>query len=375
MLFGTGLVRLDSEGIAGGRHSVSGRNAMNATVCAMDVAIVVYDGVFDSGLAAILDVLDAANDMAADLPSAPRWNVATVGFSAQVCTGAGHLVAAGPIEACDTADLLIIPALAQRRPEKLLDHVGGDQSVPVRKLITSAHERGTLIASACTGTFLLAETGILDGRRATTSWWLAPVFRNRYPGVDLDQSRMVIAADGVTTAGAAFGHVDLALAIVRAGSPALAELVTNYLVIDERPSQSAYTIPSALAQSDPVVAAFERWARERLADPIIIPEAAKSLGVSKRTLQRSVQRTMGTSLIRFIQDLRIEHATHLLRTTELSLETIARKVGYEHPNTLRVLLRDRTGKTTSALRGPIPGAFLPTTQTHHSSSPSPDDSR
>ncbi len=163
--------------------------------------------------------------------------------------------------------------------------------------------------------------------------------------------RMVIASDGITTAGAAFGHVDLALAVVRATSPTVADLVTRYLVIDERPSQSVYTIPSALAQSDPTVAAFERWARERLAEPISIPRAAKDIGVSERMLQRAVQRTLGTSPIRFIQDLRIERASHLLRTTELSLETISRKVGYKHPNTLRVLLRERTGKTTTALRG------------------------
>jgi len=95
---------------------------------------------------------------------------------------------------------------------------------------------------------------------------------------------------------------------------------------------------------------FERWIREHLAETISLSDAAKAISVSERTLQRSVQRTMGTSPIRFVQDLRIQRASHLLRTTDLSLETISRKVGYEHPNTLRALLRKRTGKTTSALR-------------------------
>ena len=161
---------------------------------------------------------------------------------------------------------------------------------------------------------------------------------------------MVITANGVTTAGAGFGHVDLALAIVRVISPALADLVASYMVIDERPSQSAYTIPSALAQNDPVVAAFERWVRERLDQPINLADAVKSLGVSTRTLQRSVQRAVGTSPIRFIQDLRVEQATHLLRTTTLSIESVTRRVGYQNPNTLRVLLRQRSGKSTTALR-------------------------
>ena len=192
---------------------------------------------------------------------------------------------------------------------------------------------------------------MLDGRRATTSWWLAPVFRKRYPAVDLEETSMVTASRGVTTAGAAFGHVDLALAVVRTTSPALADLVARYLVIDERPSQSAYTIPSALAQADPTVSAFERWARRHLSEPISIKQGAQALGVSERTLQRAVQRTLGTSPVRFVQDLRVEQASHMLRTTDLSLETIARKVGYEHPNTLRILLRERTGVTAGALRG------------------------
>jgi transcriptional regulator GlxA family with amidase domain len=251
----------------------------------------------------------------------------------------------------ERADLLVVPARPARHSAEVLDYVVSEQSLPVRSLIARTREHGTAIASACTGTFLLAEAGILDGLSATTTWWLSPAFRSRYPTVLLDEGRMVVASDGITTAGAAFGHVDLALAIVRTSSPAVADLVTRYLVIDERPSQSVYSIPSALAQSDPTVAAFERWARERLSEPISIPQAAKAIGVSERMLQRSVQRTLGTSPIRFIQDLRIERASHLLRTTEQSLETISRKVGYKHPNTLRVLLRERTGKTTAALRG------------------------
>lgn len=317
----------------------------------MQVAVVVYDGIFDSGLAAILDVLDNANALGGQIHEAPTWDVTMVGARPQVRTGAGLQVSPEPLERALAADLLVVPALAESRPSALLDHVAGDASLPVRDLIARTRERGTAIASACAGTFLLAESGILDGMRATTTWWLSPAFRDRYPRVELDHSQMVVTCDGITTAGAAFGHIDLALAIVRAGSPALADLVARYLVVDERPSQAAYTIPSALAQSDPTVAAFERWTREHLAEPFGMADAAKAVGVSERTLQRSVQRTMGTSPIRFVQDLRVERACHLLRTTDLSVEAISRKVGYEHPHTLRVLLRERTGKTAAVLRG------------------------
>lgn len=318
----------------------------------MKVAVLAYDGVFDSGLAALLDVLDAANAMRGELAQPPpAWEVATVGAKRRVRTGAGHLVATEPLRQAADAELLIVPALAERRPEELLAYVSSPASAAGRRTVAAARAAGTPVASACTGTFLLAEAGVLDGQRATTSWWLAPVFRARYPAVELDQTRMVVSSAGVTTAGAAFGHVDLALAIVRHRSPALADLIARYLVVDERPSQSAYTIASALAGHDPTVAAFESWVRAHLAEPVSLPAAARDLGVSERTLQRAVRRTLGTSPVRFVQDLRVEQAAHLLRTTDLSLESIARKVGYEHPGTLRELLRDRTGKPVASLRG------------------------
>jgi len=139
---------------------------------------------------------------------------------------------------------------------------------------------------------------------------------------------------GITTAGAAFGHVDLALAIVRASSPALSDLVARYLVVDERPSQAAYTIPSALAQSDPTVAAFERWTREHLAETFSLLDAAKAVGVSERTLQRLVQRTIGTSPIRFVQDLRGRTCRTPVAHHRTVYGDISHKVGYEHANTL-----------------------------------------
>jgi transcriptional regulator GlxA family with amidase domain len=332
--------------------SYSGGRDSFDTVSDMKVSVLAYNGIFDSGLAAVLDVLDTANRMrdALDRPP-PGWEVTTVAPGRRARTGAGHIVHAAALDAAQDADLLIVPALNVRHPEELIEFIESAPAAPLRRLIARVRARGIPVYTACSGTFLLAESGVLGGCRVTTTWWLTPAFRARYPEVDLDQTRMVISSDGVTTAGAAFGHVDLALALVRASSPALADLISSYLIVDERPSQSAYTIPSALAQSDPAVATFERWVRDRLAEPISIPEAARAMGVSERTLQRATQRVLGTSPVRFVQDMRVEQAAHLLRSTDLSLEAISRQVGYEHANTLRILLRERTGQTTRTLRG------------------------
>ncbi|QLY28017.1 GlxA family transcriptional regulator [Nocardia huaxiensis] len=317
----------------------------------MKVTVLVADGVFDSGVSAVLDVLHSANALSRQMDSPPAgFEIHTVGVQQTVRTGLGHRIDAEPPRAARDADMVVLPALAERDPSRLLGKVASPRLRPIRELLAEARARQIPLASSCTGTFLLAESGVLDGLRATTSWWLSPVFRDRYPKVDLDESRMVTSCDGVTTAGAAFSHLDLALAIVAVQSPALADLVRSYLVIDDRAAQSAYAIPSALTRYDPLVSRFEQWVRDRLDDSVSIAAAAHDLGVSERTLQRTVVRTLGCTPIRLVQNLRVEQATHLLRTTDMSLTAVARTVGYESPSALRILLRDRVGTTVRELR-------------------------
>ncbi|MGC1783494.1 MAG: AraC family transcriptional regulator, partial [Acidobacteriaceae bacterium] len=115
---------------------------------------------------------------------------------------------------------------------------------------------------------------LLNGEEATTTWWLAPLFRQRYPLVRLDESRIVIQSNAVVTAGAALSHLDLALALIRRASPELANLTAKYLVVDARTSQVVYSIPDQLAHDDPLVRQFERWARGRLAEGFSLNQAA-----------------------------------------------------------------------------------------------------
>src|SRR6202035_941617 len=98
------------------------------------------------------------------------------------------------------------------------------------------------------------------------TWWLSPLFRQRYPRVRLDESSIIVQSHALVTAGAALGHMDLPLALVRRASPELANLTARYLVVDERTSQSIYSIPDHLAHADPLIRRFERWSRRRLTE-------------------------------------------------------------------------------------------------------------
>ena len=133
--------------------------------------------------------------------------------------------------------------------------------------------------------------------------------------------------------------MDLALWLLRSVSPELAALTARYLVVDSRPSQSAYALTDHLVHSDDVVQRFERWARGRLKRGFSLDEAARAVGASKRTLARRLQSVLGKSPLSYFQSLRVERAVHLLKTTNASVDDIATKVGYADGATLRTLLR------------------------------------
>jgi transcriptional regulator GlxA family with amidase domain len=216
-------------------------------------------------------------------------------------------------------------------------------------MLASWAARGVPVAGACTATFVLGAAALLDAQPATTTWWLAAAFRERFPKVKLDESRMLVEAGSVVTAGAALAHLDLALWIVRQQSPTLARVTGRHLVFDQRPSQGAYAMPHHLAHTDALVERFEVWSRAHLTD-FSLADAARAVGASQRTLERRVHNVLGKSPLSFIQDLRVADALQQLETTERSLDEIAARVGYQSGVTLGNLLRRRTGRGLRELR-------------------------
>jgi transcriptional regulator GlxA family with amidase domain len=316
----------------------------------MRVFVLALDGVFDLGLSAILDAFQTANEMIemTGLAISP-FEVKIVGMRKTVRTAHGLKVPIQPIGR-QTPEYVIVPAVAC----KTLDSLSAALSrLDVRDAVKAIREwasAGAKLSAACAGTFVLAESGLLDQERATTTWWLAPVFRERYPRVLLDESEMVVKSGNVVTAGAALGHMDLALWLIRSVSPELASLTAKYLIVDSRPSQTAYALTDHLIHSDPVVQHFERWARARLARRFSLDSAARAVGASKRTLTRRLQTVLGKSPMSYFQSLRVERAVHLLKTSNSSVEEIAAKVGYMNGGTLRLLLRRRLNLGVKEIR-------------------------
>ena len=307
----------------------------------MRLHVLVLDDVFDLGLSAILDVCQTANELIemAGLPVA-RFDVHTVGVRRTVSTSHGLRVPVEPVGA-RRPDCVVVPAIGFKTPGPLEEALARPDVADAGDVLRQWARRGATMAAACIGTFVMAESGLLDGQQATTTWWLAPFFRQRYPEVRLDESNMIVKSGRFVTAGAALSHVDLALWLVRSVSPQLASLTARYLIVDSRPSQSAYALTDHLMHSDPVVQRFERWARSRLSQGFSLADAAKAVGASKRTLARRMQGVLGRSPLSYFQDLRVERAVHLLKTESASVDDIATRVGYADGATLRTLLKRR----------------------------------
>jgi transcriptional regulator GlxA family with amidase domain len=314
----------------------------------MRVSVLVLDGVFDSGLAVVLDTLATANDLTEGRRSS-RYEVTLCGLAKTATTTQGLSVPLSPVRGGARPDVVIVPALGCKTRDTILAALERSDVADACGLLRAWAKAGTRVAGACTATFVLAASGILDGGKATTTWWLSPVFRERFPRVALDDSRMIVESARVVTAGAALAHVDLALWLVRQRSPSLAEATARYLVVDARPSQSAYVMPDHLAHADPVVERFEHWARRHLRD-FTLEGAAHDVGTSERTLERRIRAVLGKTPLSYVQDLRVEMAVFRLRTTKESIEQIATSVGYGDGVTLRTLLRKKTGRGIRELR-------------------------
>jgi transcriptional regulator GlxA family with amidase domain len=320
----------------------------------MRISVLALDALFDTGLTAALDIFSTANALSAGLmEGAPRFEVTIVGVRPKVRSGLGFEIPVRPITPDLKPDWVIVPALKATTPTALIPALErADVRLATRQLVRW-HEEGVRIAAACIGTFILAEAGLLEGREATTTWSLSPLFRQRYPEVLLDETRMLVPTDVGVTAGSAMGHLDLALWLVQQVSPELATLVSRYLLADIRSSQAPYIIPSHLAQADELVLRFERWARDRLQEGFSLQVAARALATSPRSLQRRCQAVLGKSPLAYFQDLRVERARSLIHGSGLAIDAIAAEVGYVDGATLRTLLRQRLGRGVRDLRAEL----------------------
>ncbi|MFF4973937.1 GlxA family transcriptional regulator [Streptomyces sp. NPDC001083] len=302
------------------------------------VIVLALDGVYPFELGIPSRILGAADD---------RYEVLT-------CTVDGRPVRSnadfsitvehGP-EVLRTADTVVIPAIT---PSSVTEELP-DEVAAALALIRP----GTRLVSICTGAFVLAAAGLLEGRRATTHWQLADEFRRAYPGVDLDPD-VLFVDDGtvLTSAGAASG-VDICLHILRKdhGSELANSVARRCVVPPWRDGGQAQYIERPVP--DPVAtstAATRVWALARLGDPLTLADLAGHARMSLRTFARRFHDEVGLSPGRWLIQQRVTRARHLLESSELSVDQIAGEVGFATGTSLRQHLHAAIGVSPQAYR-------------------------
>lgn len=320
----------------------------------------VFDGVTESSLGIGVDIVASAAQLAgghgAAAPHAARLlRQRVVSLDGRpVRSGAGRSIAvdgALQLRGMGAADVLVVPGWFAATEASMQLWLAGDECRRAAAWLARAAARQVMLAASCSATFLLAEAGLLDGQRATTTWWLGAAFARRFPAVTLEAERMVVQAPGVLTAGAAFAHADLMLAVIaRMASATLAQRVARYLLLDSRPSQSRYMAMEHLRVCDPAVQKAEQFILGNLQRQIALPELARAAAVSPRTLARRVHAALGMTPGELAQRLRVAHAAHLLETSNASVEEVAARVGYADPAAFRRVFRRYAGDSPRGKR-------------------------
>lgn len=266
-------------------------------------------------------------------------------------TGTGGLQING-VQSPDRAlDCLLIPGFMHDSAEDLIHRLDGYH--PEMELLRNMHLRGVPLVSACCGTFLLAEAGLLDGHEATTSWWLDGAFRKRYPNVQLDVERMIVEDGAITSTGASTAIFTYILQLIaKRVDESLAQLTGRMMLIDtERQSQAPY-ISMALTERPrhSLSEKAERFIQQQLHRELSVGELAEHCDTSERSLLRHFRQHYNASPIAHIQHLRVERAKALLETTLMSFDEIVERCGYRDSASFRKLFKRDTHLTPADYR-------------------------
>ncbi|MEV5834736.1 helix-turn-helix domain-containing protein [Nocardia sp. NPDC052112] len=243
-----------------------------------------------------------------------------------------------------TADTVIVPACHDTvlTPPPDLVHA-----------IKSAARNGARIASVCTGAFVLAAAGLLDGRRAATHWLHAPTLAMRYPQVIVDSDPLYIDHGDVLTSAGKSAGTDLCLHIVRKDYGAhIANQIARRLVAPPHREghQRQYVDPAPIPTSNDAFSDTMSWALTHLDEPLTVEQLARQASVSVRTLHRHFVGRTGAKPLEWLNAQRVRRAQQLLETTDIPVERIAAACGFGTAAALRRHFRDSMGTTPDAYR-------------------------
>jgi transcriptional regulator GlxA family with amidase domain len=300
----------------------------------------------------IVETLQVVNDVSAspvftyEFLSRTRQPVST--------TGIRFLARAKPSRQMDALILLAPPGLDVQQLTQSLDQ----ESRYTRPLIELAHSQGASIAALCGASYLLADVGLLNGKRATIAWWLKQEALRRFPRVRWDASRLIVRQGRVYTSGAGFSGLELVTTLlVDLGFASQERLVRKIMVLPPpRRFQSPYELPLAQMPHtpEPFQAKLDEFGKAHLRQ-LSLPYLARHLSISQRTLARRFMDELHTSPGQWIKQKRLEAARVMLETTPLNVAEICYRVGYQDVASFSRLFSRTTGMAPGEFRKHLQG--------------------
>ncbi len=321
-----------------------------------------------SALYGMVDVLAAAgtlwNELTGDGPvrALIRPRVVALTQTPFVCGNGIPVTPQAGIASDPTGQIVILPELWLAPDDDMKDRYDDVKAWIRRRFDTGSH-----IYSACSGAVLLAATGLLDGREATSHWGYGDLFRSAYPKIRFQPAPSLVFADRtgrIATAGGTTSWHDLALHIVsRHCSPGEALRIAKlYLLKWHSEGQLPYaSLTRRQPHADAVIRRAEEFLRAAFVSDDALIQAVANAGIPERSFKRRFKRATGVSLIAYVQNLRVDEAKRLLETDRASADEVAAMVGYENPAFFRRLFRRCTGLTPGEYRRmfrPIANASL-----------------
>ena len=317
------------------------------------IYILAQDTVGASGVAGPIDIFHTANlilkNIVGEDAEQIKWKI--VGLNKGDVRSAAGMIFKSDM----TLDQLVepgwiyLPGFVVENETELLTYLESNRALldKLKKLYSS----GFSLASNCTGAFLLAESGILDGKSATTTWWLEDFFQKRYPKVDLDINNLIVENDRTICSATAMAHMELATYLVeKLLGGKCAHLCRKYLLMENGKKTQTPFRRLANAKDDGFIQSANRYLLEHLGEELRIDELADFLAVSNRTLSRRFKESTGDSPLQHIQKLRIERSKYLLETSNLPATEIMQRVGYQDSSSFGQVFKRFTGLTPGQYR-------------------------
>ncbi|MCO4799350.1 MAG: helix-turn-helix domain-containing protein [Colwelliaceae bacterium] len=257
------------------------------------------------------------------------------------------------LDSYDIPDVIIVSSLAEVVVDCCEDAIDFSDKSEITAWLSNCHNKGSIMASYCTGAFLLASVGILRGKVATTHWRSADLFRKVFPFIKLDSEQLVVDNGDVICSGGAMSYIDLALYLVdkHVGKDVTSDCAKLLVFDPVRQKQSPYvTFKSHKNHEDQPILKAQEWLERHYYKEISINDLADQVGLGSRTFKRRFKLATTENPINYLQRIRVENAKDKLEKTTESINSIIWSVGYEDISSFRQLFKRFTGLTPKDYR-------------------------